>query len=544
MTNKKRPTRIYKRNKDSKNFYILKNNKRVKVNIPANIKTKKDAQKYIMDKLYTVLDDTTITSYTQELPKRINYRYPSSKTRANRKSSGLFAINNQAKAIRAYEAKLKEQQLEKEKLEAKQLELKKYEEEKRNTISRERTRKREEAKKIAIQRDTLRLEEKKTNDLVQMEREKLKLLEEKQRRERRAERELNNPRPKKKPVDNKIVKQQLPQTDEQKDQADVLPKPKLKRQSNKVPIEVVGPETEEGIEDMRTDIYVPLRINKIKKEQHPKEIERQLIAKAKAKELAPFERRDAIASIRKSREEKNPGVIDEPQSETEKGPYVQEEVKTKLIPKGLKERGLSQDILAANRASEKLLGQTTDEEDPEEKVPQLLADITQSGEGKTSSKLPALYSDEIDEFFKTDNRYTGTIASDQISELPKQIPQGVIINADQSYEPGSHWRAMYITPDSVEWFDPFGDPPTNEEKLAIKKKLIEWEVPNLMKFKINRIKQQHGNSHHCGYHCLRYLSDRFDGIDFPLTTRYSKIGGIKDNHKQGEAIIKKEFSYI
>ncbi len=530
MTNKKRPTRIYKRKKDSKSFYILKNGKRVKVKLPQDIETKQQAQKYIMDKLYTVLDDETITSYTQELPQRINYRYPSTKTRANRRASQSSAINNQAKAIRAYEAKLKEQQLEKEKVEAKKAELDKYNDEKRNTISRERNRKKEEAKKLAIKRDTLRLEEKKTNDLIQIERQKLQLLEEKQRRELKAEKRLMPPQRRfvKKPVDNPAIIKELkkiaespyfiPNPSDYSNLSDAT-EAKVKEQKEYSDLGDYGSSTEYELEREREN-----RAERMKN-------------KDKAAKLPPG-LEHAIVKGRREDKKYEPLIIDEPLNGTDTdagSPYEQEEVNTKAIPKGLKERGLPQNILAINRASEKILGQSTDEEDSEEKG--------QSGEG-SSSKLPALYSDEIDSFFEKEPRYTGTIASDQISELPKQIPQGFIINSDMSYEPGAHWRAVYITPDSIEWFDPFGDPPTQEEKIALKKKLIEWEVPNLMKFKINRIKQQHGNSHHCGYHCLMFLSNRFDGIDFPMATRYGNGRAKKDNHKQGEATIKKEFSYI
>ncbi len=159
----------------------------------------------------------------------------------------------------------------------------------------------------------------------------------------------------------------------------------------------------------------------------------------------------------------------------------------------------------------------------------------------TGNPLPPLYSDEIDEYFANEPMYAGTIASDQIDELPLMLPMGFVMNLDKSNQPGSHWVGIYLDQSSVEYFDPLANKPPPHVIHDIKQLLKRLNAPTMMKMKINEIKQQHGNSYHCGYHAIRFLDDRFNGIPFPLTTRY---GEGKSNVKQGEEVIKKEFSFI
>jgi hypothetical protein len=119
------------------------------------------------------------------------------------------------------------------------------------------------------------------------------------------------------------------------------------------------------------------------------------------------------------------------------------------------------------------------------------------------------------------------------------------MNTDPSNLPGQHWIAVNITPDSVEYFDPLADQPTKDTIRSIKNKLIDMKLPTLLKFKVNKIKQQHGLSHQCGVHCIRFLDDRFHDVPFPLTSRYTdSTGNIEENSKQGEGKIKSEFKLI
>lgn len=176
--------------------------------------------------------------------------------------------------------------------------------------------------------------------------------------------------------------------------------------------------------------------------------------------------------------------------------------------------------------------------------------IDQYGTGK---RLPALYSDEIEDFFKDEKEYPyfgGVISADEIHLLPKKLPLGFIMNLDNSNQKGSHWVAVYISNDSIEYFDPFGKPPSDNFKAGIQKFLRNLNVPIMFKFKINRVQRQHGNSFKCGYHSMRFLDDRFSGIPFDKASGFENVKN-GDNEKDGltdwrngEKDVDDEFEYI
>jgi hypothetical protein len=158
----------------------------------------------------------------------------------------------------------------------------------------------------------------------------------------------------------------------------------------------------------------------------------------------------------------------------------------------------------------------------------------------TGNKLPALWNDQIDDYFSRSKypNYGGTIAADQIKDLPKKLPIGFIMNLDDSSEPGSHWVAVYISGDSVEYFDPLGQPPSDSFKKDIKKYLEGMKIPILMKFKINNVKWQSDTSNHCGWFCIQWLDNRFNNIPFVNATKFTNLA------VEGEKKLKKEFDYI
>ena len=159
--------------------------------------------------------------------------------------------------------------------------------------------------------------------------------------------------------------------------------------------------------------------------------------------------------------------------------------------------------------------------------------------------LPALYDDQIEEYFSSQPMFSGVISSDQIDELPLFLPQGFIMNLSKLGEDGTHWVAVFLTPGSVEYFDPLANPPDKSFLKDIKTKIIEMRLPHMLKLKINKIKQQNANSYHCGYHSIRFLDDRFHHIPFPLSTRYTEESGkILENSKAGEKALKNQFDFI
>ena len=166
----------------------------------------------------------------------------------------------------------------------------------------------------------------------------------------------------------------------------------------------------------------------------------------------------------------------------------------------------------------------------------------------------ALWNDQIDEFFKHEPQFSGTYAMDEVKDIPKQIPQGFVVNTANHNKAGEHWQAVYITPDSVEFYDSYGDQPDAALVKQIKRKLLEWHVPVLLKWKVNKIGAQKDNTSTCGYFAMRFLDERFRGVPFTKATRFESRSdeadkapdtkGVKHEEAAGEAAIKKEFDLI
>lgn len=170
-------------------------------------------------------------------------------------------------------------------------------------------------------------------------------------------------------------------------------------------------------------------------------------------------------------------------------------------------------------------------------VRNLFRGLIQKGKGK----FPALYNDEIEDYFEDDEKYPhfgGVIASDQISQLPKKLPIGFVMNTDDSDGEGEHWTAVYINGDSIEYFDPLGDPPTKKFLTDIKKYVESLKVPTMLKLKVNKVKWQDDKTNSCGWFCIQFLDNRFHGIPFLNSSRFV------DMSKDGEQSLKNEFKYI
>lgn len=156
--------------------------------------------------------------------------------------------------------------------------------------------------------------------------------------------------------------------------------------------------------------------------------------------------------------------------------------------------------------------------------------------------LTALWSDQIDDYFKDEPLFTGTISSDMISTLPEQIPQGFVMNTASSDEEGEHWVAIYISPDSIEYYDPEAEPPTKKTMKDLHTLIESWRVPTMMKFKINRVRDQKYGTNLCGYFSLKFLDDRFNDVPYELTTRFKQP--IKDESDEGDEEVRQEFKLI
>jgi hypothetical protein len=91
------------------------------------------------------------------------------------------------------------------------------------------------------------------------------------------------------------------------------------------------------------------------------------------------------------------------------------------------------------------------------------------------------------------------------NRLPKNhdIPACIIVNTDPATKPGSHWIALYIASDGVEYFDSFGRFPRKDFNNYLKdySKNIQH----------NGVRIQGPLSNSCGQYCVYYLCQRTRG---------------------------------
>jgi len=159
-----------------------------------------------------------------------------------------------------------------------------------------------------------------------------------------------------------------------------------------------------------------------------------------------------------------------------------------------------------------------------------------------------IYSDEITEWmdkFKSKGfkGVYGDSSLDDISSIP-------LSENDKSFSfiilHNHHWTSCFVTPDTIEYFDSFGEDPSSEVLDEIKKVVHKWKPGNTFQIKINNVKRQNVNSTNCGYFAMKFLVDRYKGKTFKEATGWKII----EDSKHGEGVIKEfkkrigEFKHI
>lgn len=185
----------------------------------------------------------------------------------------------------------------------------------------------------------------------------------------------------------------------------------------------------------------------------------------------------------------------------------------------------------------------------------------QKGKGNDND---GLYNDEIEKITeKRLKHFVPCIPADKTQDLMKYVGKNdkefaFIINTNPSnsdgsgedgYRPG-HWTAIYIDNrddyQSCEYFDPLAEGRMPKAVLDIMRKIAKRMNPEKMfKFKQNMIRRQSLRSNHCGYFCIKFIEDRFNGESFCEASGYDDFvkdheGG--DGSKDGENDLKKNLS--
>ncbi len=178
-----------------------------------------------------------------------------------------------------------------------------------------------------------------------------------------------------------------------------------------------------------------------------------------------------------------------------------------------------------------------------------------SGKAVTSSSTDKpLYDDELNNIMRRYPDYRGTIANDDIKTLlPSIKPQSrvaFIINTDKHNDRGSHWQAVYIDArpggsQTIEFMDSFGRDPSELVMRDLRLIIDMLKPDSYMKMKINRVVEQYDDTNTCGWHCAKFLIDRFRGKSFAEATGFNpdkKIEGQEDKFENG--VKKMKWAYL
>ena len=182
-----------------------------------------------------------------------------------------------------------------------------------------------------------------------------------------------------------------------------------------------------------------------------------------------------------------------------------------------------------------------------------------------------LFNDEIEKIAKKRIKdYVPIIASDQLNELPKYVGRGdkrfgFVVNTNPSTSDGSghdnfppgHWTSVYINNEddypSIEYFDPLARGKMPEDLIKMCRRIAVKMNPEVMfKYKQNMLRRQSKMTSNCGFHAVKYLDDRYNGIPYSEATGYDDYmeslnnapDGSRDGEKEIASYIKKYESYI
>lgn len=198
--------------------------------------------------------------------------------------------------------------------------------------------------------------------------------------------------------------------------------------------------------------------------------------------------------------------------------------------------------------------------------------VSESKQGaKGTGDGDGLYNDEIAKVIKKRiKNYVPVIASDEINELPRYVARGdkrfgFVINTNPSTSDGSgndgyrtgHWRAVYINNEddypTVEYFDPLTEGKMPPELITMCRKIAMKMNPSMMfKYKQNMLRRQSKMTSNCGWHSVKFLDDRYNGVPWSEATGYddymAQHSSAPDDSNDGEKdiskYIKKYESYI
>ena len=196
-------------------------------------------------------------------------------------------------------------------------------------------------------------------------------------------------------------------------------------------------------------------------------------------------------------------------------------------------------------------------------------DISLRFAGKGASLSKGMYNDEIASVLKKRIRdYVPVIPIDNIDDMINYVKPGMkrfgfVINTNPSTSDGSgtdgyklgHWRSVYFNNEDdfkpAEYFDPLAEGEPEPQVIDGMKAIAQKMNPETyFLFKNNNLKRQPDGTSSCGWHSIKFLDDRFQGIPWDEATGYNHYMDKHrpDDSKDGEKDVKNYFekykSYI
>jgi hypothetical protein len=185
-----------------------------------------------------------------------------------------------------------------------------------------------------------------------------------------------------------------------------------------------------------------------------------------------------------------------------------------------------------------------------------MAGVSESKEGfGDESGDDGLYNDQIETIMKKRiKNFVPVVASDQVNSLLNHVQKGdkffaSVVNTEPSESSGRHWRCIVIDNrddfTSAEYFDPLAEKSQPEQPLLdVMRKIAKRMNPEkYFKYKFNKLQRQNFNKSNCGYHCMKFIEDRFNGVPFSESTGWDSYmkrqkGGAPDDSQDGEGDLK------
>lgn len=108
---------------------------------------------------------------------------------------------------------------------------------------------------------------------------------------------------------------------------------------------------------------------------------------------------------------------------------------------------------------------------------------------------------QIKRFMRDSNTFKGVYAKDELPSVPS-VPCSYIVNTDVSMQPGKHWIAIYITANTIYYFDSYGGDPFTDFYLT---RFIKHVSKPYMIFQRAHTRIQSVISSVCGYYAMGFI---------------------------------------